>query len=194
MILKIQMSARKNKKIIFVTGNRFKLAIAKKYLAPFEIIAKDIQPPEIQHSDIREIAKFSACWAANKLKKPVIKNDSGFYIEALNGFPGPYTTYCEKWLGADGFLKLMKGIKNRKAKFIDATAYCELGKKTVVFTAETKGRITYRKSGRYGKGIDFIFIPNGRKKTMAWLPDNERINLWNNNHWTRLSKFLLNQD
>ncbi len=189
-----EKKTKKIKTIIFVTGNKFKLAVSQKYLKPIKVLGKKINNlPEIQHHDVREIAKFSAQLAANKLNKPLIVSDAGFYIESLNGFPGPYIRFCEEHLGVDGFLKLMQGIKNRKAKFIDATVFCEPGKEPIVFVGETKGKIAYQKSGKYGWGVDSIFIPDGQNKTMASFPNRERINLWNNKRWKQLSKFLLSR-
>ena len=39
---------------------------------------------------------------------PVIKNDSGLIVEALKGFPGPYTSYIEDTITEVGLLKLMQ--------------------------------------------------------------------------------------
>ena len=44
------------------------------------------ETPEIQAKTNREVAEFSAQWAANKFGLPVIKEDVGMYIEALGGF------------------------------------------------------------------------------------------------------------
>ena len=186
---------QKIKTMILVTGNKFKLAVAQEYLKPIKVLGKKINNlPEIQHRDVREIAKFSAEWAANKLNKPVITKDTGFYIKSLNGFPGPYIRYCDEHIGADGLLKLMQGVKDRQAKFIDATAFCEPEKEPIVFVGETKGKIAYQKSGKYGWSVDSIFIPDGKNNTMASFPDQERIKLWDNKYWKQLSRFLLSKE
>jgi inosine/xanthosine triphosphate pyrophosphatase family protein len=36
---------------------------------------------------VSQVAKYSAKRAAEKLNKAVIKNDSGLFVECLNGFP-----------------------------------------------------------------------------------------------------------
>lgn len=46
-------------------------------------------------------------------------------IDALNGFPAAYTHYAQDTLGEKGVLKLLKGEENRKARFVQALAYCE---------------------------------------------------------------------
>lgn len=84
------------KKLIFVTGNKEKLNIAKAALKEtgLEIINKKIKCPEIQLDDTEEIAKFSAKYASDRLKSNVIKVDSGLFIEAFDGFPRPIFRIC----------------------------------------------------------------------------------------------------
>ena len=120
----------------------------------------------------------------------MLKNDTGLYVEALGGFPGPYTHYVDEKLGEDGLLKLLKGVDNRNACFIEAFAYCEYGKDPVVFKSITKGRIATEKSGIYGWSWDFIFIPDGYDKTMGNYPDEERCYIWNTDAYAELVKFL----
>ncbi len=181
-----------NKQIYFVTGNKEKVMILQNALSDSGIEIKQVKMecPEIQDEDVIEVAKFSAKWAADKLKHPAIKNDCGLIIESLNGFPGFATKYVEKWLKADGFLKLMKGIKDRRMKYVDVTAYCEPGKEPIAFISETKGCMSEEKSGKYGWELDYIFIVEGDKKTMANYPDEDRVKLLNDKHYHNLLDFL----
>ena len=148
---------------------------------------------EIQSNSIEDIAAFSAKEASDKLKCTVLKNDTGFFIEALGGFPGPYTHYVMERIGTDGILKLMKGIENRKAYYKEAFAYCEYGKEPVVFVSITGGKLAKRKSGKYGLRIDPIFIPGGHNKTMAHFNDDERFKTWNTSAYDKLAKYVLNK-
>ena len=81
------------KKITYVTGNIAKIASARQVLEPlgFEIDNIKMDTPEIQADDVVEVSKYSAKWAAEKLNTPVLKNDSGLFVESFNGFPGVYT-------------------------------------------------------------------------------------------------------
>jgi len=178
--------------VIFVSGNREKIAIVKEIFkdSKINVSFKKIDCPEIQSEDGKEVAGFSARWAANKLGKPVLKNDSFLEIEALNGFPSFSAKYVEKWLGADGFLRLMKGIKNRKAKYLETTAFCKPGEEPIIFQAETILKIAEEKSGTHGWEMDNIFIVNGCKKTMANYPDEERLKLLNNDHYRKAKECL----
>ena len=83
-------------KLIFVTGNKEKLNIARAALkgTGIEIINQKIKCTEIQLDDTEEIAKFSAKYASDKLKSNVIKVDSGLFIEAFDGFPRTIFRIC----------------------------------------------------------------------------------------------------
>ena len=117
-------------KITLVTGNWAKLAQAKKILEPLghEVDNIKMDTPEIQADRVEDVAAYSAKWASEQLKCSVVKNDTGIMIDALGGFPAAYTHYVGDTIGIDGILKLMKGIENRKARFIQALAFCEYGK------------------------------------------------------------------
>ena len=161
------------KKIIYVTGNMSKLMSARNILEPlgFEIDNIKMDTMEIQADSVDEVAMHSAKEASNKLKCAVLKNDTGLFVDALGGFPGPYTHYVDEKLGEDGLLKLLDGVSDRRASFIEAFAYCEYGKEPVVFKSITRGQIATEKSGTYGWSWDFIFIPDGYDKTMGNYPD-----------------------
>lgn len=180
------------KKVTYITGNWAKIESAKKALEPFGFQIDNIkmETPEIQADDVIEVSKYSAKWAAEQLNIPVLKNDSGLFVNALNGFPGVYTHYVEDTIGEDGLLKLMEGITDRSAYFKESIAYCEPGKDPVVFVGVTKGKIDIKKSGEYGWSWDFIFIPDGENKTLSSFPDNERWDFWSQDAYKDLAKYL----
>lgn len=180
------------KTITYVTGNWAKIASAKQALEPlgFEIDNVKMETPEIQADDVNEVAIYSAKWASEKLNKPVLKNDSGLFVEGLKGFPGVYTHYADDTIGEDGLLKLMEGMENRKAYFKESIAYCEPGKEPVVFEGITRGTIATEKSGTYGWSWDFIFIPDGEIKTLGNFPDEERWNFWSVDMYKKLAEYL----
>ena len=180
-------------KIIYVTGNKFKLDVAKKILEPygFEIEQKKIYCPEVQDDKIEEVSKFSAKYAANELDCAVIKNDSGLCIDALNGFPGPYTAYCENTITEDGILKLMEGKINRNAKFVEVISYCEPGMEPISFVSDSFGEISNKKQGEFGWSYDRIFIPKGQTKTLAEFDDEVRWKFWSDEAYIKLKDYLL---
>ena len=181
-----------NKTITYVTGNWAKIASAKQALEPLGYIIDNIkmETPEIQADDVRDVAAYSAKWACEKLGKAVLKNDSGLFVNALNGFPGVYTHYVEDTIGEDGLLKLMENLEDRTAYFKEAIAYCEPGKEPIVFEGITKGKIDTKKSGTFGWSWDFIFIPEGEEKTLGCFPDDERWKFWSLDSYTKLVEYL----
>lgn len=180
------------KKITYVTGNWAKIASARKALEPlgYEVDNIKIETPEIQADDVTEVAKYSAKWAAEELKVPVMKNDSGLFVKALKGFPGVYTHYADDTIGEQGLLRLLKGVEDRSAYFKESIAYCEPGKEPIVFEGITKGKIALRKSGKYGWTWDKVFIPEGEDKTLSHFPDDERWNFWSLDAYRNLAKYL----
>ena len=180
--------------ITYVTGNKYKIELAERILNPLgvQILQKKIYCPEIQDDKIENVSKFSARYAAKELNVPVIKNDSGLVIEALNGFPGPYTAYVEDTLTEEGILKLMDNIENRKACFIEVISYCEPNKEPVSFISKTEGEISLEKRGEFGWSYDRIFIPKGETKTLAQFNDDERWKFWTDDAYLQLRAFLEN--
>lgn len=178
--------------VTFVTGNCKKVQSAQAALSNFgvKVLQEKFDTPEIQDKDIQKVAEYSAKFAAYKLGKPVIKVDVGFEIEALNGFPGPFSKFINEWLPPEKILKLLSGEASRKARFIDVVAYCEPGKEATSFTTETKGIIADKPSGENGWGIDKIFIPQGYAVTIANLSDEERVKVWSTTHWEKLARHL----
>ncbi len=180
------------KTITYVTGNWAKIEAAKNAIEPLGYIVDNIkmETPELQAYDVTEVAKYSAKWAANELGKPVLKNDSGLFVNSLGGFPGVYTHYLDDTIKEEGLLKLMEDKEDRSAYFKEALAYCEPGKEPIVFEGLTKGSIAKEKSGTYGWGLDYIFIPEGENQTLGCFPDKERWQFWSQDAYKRLVEYL----
>lgn len=135
----------------------------------FEIEVMKFEYPELKLEDSCDISKAAAKMLAERLKKTVLVEDSGFFIEALNGFPGTSTKYVHNLIGINGFLKLMKGVKNRRCFYKSAVAICSLGKQPLCFLGVEEGSVAEKIRGTKGWGQDSIFIPKGKKKTYGEL-------------------------
>jgi XTP/dITP diphosphohydrolase len=151
-------------KIVFVTGNAGKFAEIKEILASvgIEAIQRKGDYPEIQADDLEPIAAASAKAAAEDLQIPVLVDDSGIFIKALNGFPGPYSRFVEDHLGNPRILKLMENEANRDAYFKTVIAFCEPGKAPLTFAGIVEGKIAFEERGDNGFGFDPIFDYNGK--------------------------------
>ena len=182
-------------KIIYCTGNKFKLKLAQEILTPLniEVEGKKIDLPEIQENSIEEVAKFSSKFASEKLGLSTLKNDSGLIIPALKGFPGPYTKYIEETLTEQGIIDLMKDKNNREAYFLEVLAYTEYGKEPKVFISKTEGTITLKPEGEFGFSYDKIFIPKGFDKPMACYDDETRWKFWDDSGYKEFANYIKKQ-
>jgi len=160
-------------KIYFATTNKNKLEEARKILSDFDI-ELDMLPErkrEIQSEKLEEIAEVSAREIAEALKINVVTEDSGLFVQDLNGFPGPYSAYAFKTIGCRGILDLMRDRINRGAKFEAVVAYCGAMQTAKSFVGVVEGNLSREARGRSGFGFDPIFIPSeGDARTFAEMP------------------------
>lgn len=162
------------KKLIYLTTNPHKVEEAnkffkEKYRFELEIVNPDFEILEIQAETCREVAAFSAKYAADKLGYAVLKSDTGMYMDALGGLPGPYNHYFDKQIGVDKFLELIKNETNRKARLEHCFAYCEPSCEPIVFTGGGTGTISFEAKGVMGRWHDKFFIPDGEELTLSEL-------------------------
>lgn len=163
--------------IVFVTHNKGKIASAQNYLKKVKLVPYDFELDEPRSDDLKEIATAKVKQAYEMLKKPCIAQDSGFYIDALNGFPKTFVNFSMDTIGVDGFLKLMEGVKNRKCAFKECLAYFD-GKEIKYFYGLHEGTIAKEKAGisRKEKWSDlwYIFKPKNFDITLAEMNEVER--------------------
>jgi len=158
------------RKVLFITSNKGKYTEVKKMGKKYgiEVIWHQEEYYEPQGSNLQEIAQASARVVSNQLKKPFILEDSGLFIEALNGFPGPYSSYVFKTIGNEGIIKVMDGIIDRKAYFLAVVAYFD-GKDVHLFEGRVDGEISNEIRGEKGFGYDPVFLYGS--KTFAEMGD-----------------------
>lgn len=149
------------KVISLVSKNPHKISEISSILSEFGIKVKPINAKklEIQSDSLEEIAKVAALYAAKEVGTSVVVEDAGLYIDVLRGFPGPYSSFVFKTIGNEGILKLMRGVKDRRARFISVVAYATPNGFVKVFKGEAEGVISEEKRGSHGFGFDPIFIP-----------------------------------
>jgi XTP/dITP diphosphohydrolase len=160
--------------IIFVTGNESKVRHANEAVANLGFIFKgkrlDIIEPRDEEPE--KIVVEKAIQAFNILKKPLVVEDSGIFIEALNGFPKTFVHFAQDTIGIKGILKLLEGTRNRKAEFRQSLAYIdEDNKRPKVFNyidggykvADKIWKSLYSHDGEFDK----ILIPPGQTKPLC---------------------------
>ena len=165
-------------KIHFVTRNKGKFREVETLAKQYGIIVEQLEVDklEIQADDIREVALYAARYVFEKIgrNKNIVVEDAGLFINALRGFPGPYSSYVYKTIGIYGILKLMDNVKDRSAFFKTVVVFKSpwLGEK--IFEGIVHGKIALRAKGSMGFGFDPIFIPEGSTKTFAEMSIEEK--------------------
>jgi len=155
-------------KITMVTSNADKAAeVAAFFGGLLEVDHIALEVPEHRSDDIAEIARGKARFSHDKLNTPLIVDDTGFFINALNGFPGPYAAYVLNSIGNAGILRLMEGRTDRTARFTTGIAYAD-ERGIEVFIGTLEGVIARSPRGHNGFGYDPIFEMG--EKTLAEIP------------------------
>ena len=184
-------------KIFFITTNKTKFEEVEDLFKSFGIEVEWINRKYEEDSDdtIEQTAKKAASKLANEFKKPIVLEDTGLFFEAYDGFPGPSPKFVFKTLGYKGIFKLLEGV-SRKAYFQTFAAYCEPGKKPVVFEGKMRGEITAKIFNLRNKDFDFmpydrIFIPEGKKVTISDMTTEEKNRLSHRSKaFRKLARFL----
>ena len=129
---------------------------------------------EIQSSSLSEIAEQKAISAYELIQKPVIIEDDGLFIDSLNGFPGPYSSYVYDTIGNKGIMNLLENSEFRDAKFVSIIAYLGGSDGVKLFESSIPGKIS-SVIEKGGWGYDPIFIPDGESKTYANGSDKDKL-------------------
>ena len=143
----------------FVTTNPGKVREARTYL-PERIEQLEYDYAEIQSDDLAEIAARGAREAAEEAEEPVFVEDSGLFVDAIGGFPGPYSSFVYDTLGIERVADLARAEGDQSAQFRSVIAYCD-GETTETFEGVVVGRVVEPR-GDGGFGYDPIFEHDGR--------------------------------
>ncbi len=130
--------------------------------------------PEETGSTLRENAMIKAKSAFSETGLPCFADDSGLFVDALDGAPGVYSS---RFAPTDPervarLLKELNGVPEaeRTARFGCAVAYCD-GKEEFTVEGFCHGRIITESRGSGGFGYDPVFVPDGFEETFAELGD-----------------------
>ena len=179
--------------VTFASTNRNKYLEAQATLASFGIMVDfaRINLVELQSDSLEQIAKDKARSAFDLLKKPVIVEDDGLFIDALKGFPGQYSSFVFKTIGNAGILKLLNGSADRSASFKSIIAYTD-GIKVSSAEGLVNGTIS-EIAFEGGWGYDPIFIPEDSRLTFAQLEQEKNKFSHRRKGLEKFSQWLLEQ-
>jgi len=185
--------------IHFATKNQGKFISVSTDLAKYniEVIQIALDLPEPRSDDLQLIAKEKARLAYEKIKKPCIALDAGFYIHSLKGFPKAFVNLVLETIGIEGILKLVNGI-SRECEFRHCLAYYDGNSEPVCFESRVSGTLTEsirgEKKDYHWSKLSQIFIPEGSHKTLAEMSA-EEYQAWRekrraNSHATRFAEWI----
>ncbi len=125
--------------------------------------------------------------------QPVLADDSGLSVKALNGQPGVLSAR----FGGEGLndtdrylllLETMKQIKEREASFVCALVLYMSPNRIFIIQEECKGYIAEKPSGVNGFGYDPVFFLPQFNRSMAELTESEKNEI---SHRGKATKSLL---
>jgi len=161
--------------IVLATRNPNKIVEIKEIIGDLAKIKAindivDINIPEfgrtlLENSFAKAVLTYRLCG------KPTLADDSGLFVDSLNGEPGIYSSRYGKNDG-ERIARLLKNlgeVKNRRAAFRVVFVYYYAEGKYETFKGECVGKITDSARGSQGFGYDPVFIPEGYEKTFAEL-------------------------
>ncbi len=159
--------------LFFVTSNINKVAKIQTVLGhPIEQV--DLDLPEIQAVDVKEVIEAKAREAYQQIGKPVLVEDTGLFFDAWNGLPGALIKWFLQTVGNEGICTMLQPFANRRATAETCLGVFD-GTDFVTFSGYAPGIIPHEPRGTLGFGWDPIFQPDGSAKTFAELtPDDIR--------------------
>jgi non-canonical purine NTP pyrophosphatase (RdgB/HAM1 family) len=177
--------------ILYITSNKHKVVTANNYLKPFGITLEistidGIIEPQIE--DIVEISKIKAKQAYEKVQKPLIVSDGSWIIPALNGFPGPYMAFVNRWFTSQDFLNLMKDKENREIILRECVTYIDENQ-IKSFISDTKGYFVEKESGKTSP-IEQVISFRDDGKTTAQCDNEGLIRIPQSELWSDVGKWL----
>ena len=171
--------------LVAATNNKHKLEEIRAILSPYDIKVYSLNDLNI-NVDVEENGKSYKENALLKVKAiakltslPVISDDSGIEISALDNAPGIYTARYAESVG--GYQKAFEIIEDKckerndyKALFNCDIALANVEEEPLIFEGRIKGSIAKNIKGSNGFGFDPIFISDETGVTNASLSPEEK--------------------
>jgi len=172
-------------KIVVATHNKHKVDEIREFFKDdFEVLSADDigSYDEIEETGdtIEENALLKARSLANLTDDIVIADDTGLFVDYLDGKPGVYSA---RFAGSNAtyednnrkLLRLLEGvpIEKRKATFRTVVALIYKGKEAII-EGKVEGTILDSPRGQFGFGYDPVFFVDKVGKTLAELTLEEK--------------------
>ncbi|MCM1524496.1 MAG: RdgB/HAM1 family non-canonical purine NTP pyrophosphatase [Ruminococcus sp.] len=171
-------------KIILASNNKNKLREFREILEPigFEVIPQSEAGADIEAEEngttFEENAYLKARAVYDITGLPVISDDSGLEVDALNGAPGIYSArYAPEGQRRKRVLSEMKDVpeEKRTARFVCCICYIDEKGGKHIAKGVCEGKIGYENRGTNGFGYDPIFMYGGRSFAELTAEEKNRV-------------------
>ncbi len=174
------------KKILIGTHNKGKFReiahlISKKFkkISPQSL---KIKSPKETGRTFKANSELKVSFFSKYVDYPVISDDSGLCIKALNNKPGIYSARLARKHGSffnamKFLLKKLERKKNRSATFVCSLSYKDNYGKITTVVGKVRGKISYKILGKKGFGYDPIFVPINKKITFGQMLKEKKIKI-----------------
>ncbi|MBQ2264454.1 MAG: RdgB/HAM1 family non-canonical purine NTP pyrophosphatase [Oscillospiraceae bacterium] len=159
------------RKIVLATNNKNKLREVREILTPLGIEVLSQQDagvsvdPEENGTTFAANAEIKARAVYAEVRMPVIADDSGLCVDALDGAPGVYSArFAPERELCSKLLKVMADVpqEQRTARFVTDIAFIDENGELLICEGECCGRIGYEERGTNGFGYDPVFMYGDR--------------------------------
>ena len=149
----------------FITGNKHKLAEVKILLGD-QVEQLDVDLPEIQEIDPKQIIEAKLAEALKHDAGPVIVEDVSLHMDCLNGLPGPLIKWFMKAMDLAGIADIAQKMGNDKGSVRCIVGYAANANDIHFFESSIAGRIVPPR-GAAGFGWNQIFQSESSDQTWA---------------------------
>jgi len=164
-------------KLYFVTSNQDKVIEFNRILSgkiEIEHLKPEVDIEELEDQNIEKVVVDKIKKMVDIYKKPIIAEDTGFFIKSLDWFPGCLINReTKKYDSNYGYwcdLLIQKRFEDKSVQAKTAVAVCKPGEEPLVYVGIVDGTIPDKpRETDFGFGWDTIFIPNGYDKTFSEL-------------------------
>lgn len=107
------------------------------------------------------------------LRRPVVVEETGLELAAMNGFPGPLVKWMLEAIGAEGIARTATALHDPRARAVCLLAWTD-GERLLVGRGETSGELVLPSRGDNGFGWDPVFRPDGESRTYGEMSEAEK--------------------
>jgi XTP/dITP diphosphohydrolase len=139
----------------------------------YELVARpDIPEPVEDGGTLVANARIKALAVCDATGLPAVADDTGLFVDALDGGPGVETAHFGGW---EKLLPVLRDVTDRRAVFRTVAMVVWPDGREVVVEGVCEGTIADAPAGGEGWGYDPVFVPQGGTKTYAEMTPDQKL-------------------